>query len=91
MYGHLSKFVGASAAVTETCHEVYGKNASCGAGACSSKIKKTVVLTKKVSKGELIGYTGNTGNSDGPHLHVEIHENGSSSCVYDPYKAMGMH
>ena len=90
LYGHLSKFVGADAQVTQTCHEVYGKNASCGAGACSSGIKKSVILKKNVKKGELIGYTGNTGNSDGPHLHVEIHENGSSSCITDPYSAMGM-
>ena len=90
LYGHLSKFIGAEGAVTKTCHEVYGQNASCGAGACSSGVKKNVVLKKSVKKGELIGYTGNTGNSDGPHLHVEIHEGGSKSCVYDPYAAFGM-
>ena len=90
LYGHLSKFVGADAQVTKTCHEVYGKNASCGAGACSSGIKKSVILKKSVKKGELIGYTGNTGNSEGPHLHVEIHENGSRNCITDPYAAMGM-
>ena len=91
LYGHLSRFVGAYQAVTKTCHEVYGKNAECGAGACSSGVKKNVILKKQVSRGELIGYTGNTGNSEGPHLHVEIHEGGSSTCLTDPYKAMGMH
>ena len=91
LYGHLSKFVGATAEVTKTCHSEYGKSAKCGASDCPSGIKKKTILKKQVQKGELIGYTGNTGNSDGPHLHVEIHENGSSKCLTDPYKEMGMH
>ena len=86
----LSQFVGVSSQVTQTCHEVYGQSAKCGAAACSSGIQKNVIMKKSVKKGELIGYTGNTGNSEGPHLHVEIHEGGSSACVSDPYAAMGM-
>jgi murein DD-endopeptidase MepM/ murein hydrolase activator NlpD len=41
------------------------------AGYCHlSKVK--VKANQKVRKGQLIGWTGNTGRSTGPHLHLQI-------------------
>ncbi len=31
---------------------------------------------QRVSAGQVVGYSGNTGHSTGPHVHVEIHVNG---------------
>jgi murein DD-endopeptidase MepM/ murein hydrolase activator NlpD len=32
---------------------------------------------QKINRGDVIGYVGNTGTSTGPHLHYEVHKNGS--------------
>ena len=31
---------------------------------------------KKILRGDIIGYVGNTGRSAAPHLHYEVHKNG---------------
>lgn len=49
------------------------KDGSAGlwAGYCHlSKVR--VVKGQRVSKGQLLGYSGSTGNSTGPHLHFQI-------------------
>lgn len=40
--------------------------------------------SKKVEKGELLGYSGSTGNSTGPHCHIGLKINGANSAFVDP-------
>lgn len=41
---------------------------------------RSVAHGATVTAGQLIGYTGNTGNSTGPHLHLAIEVNGVKRC-----------
>jgi murein DD-endopeptidase MepM/ murein hydrolase activator NlpD len=45
----------------------------------------TVRYQQRVNKGQVIGYIGNSGISDGAHLHYEIRKNGEA---LDPVKFM---
>lgn len=40
-----------------------------------STVTKSLSIGDKVTKGQLIGYIGQTGLTTGPHLHFEIHRN----------------
>jgi murein DD-endopeptidase MepM/ murein hydrolase activator NlpD len=47
--------------------------------------RSIVPVGTQVGQGQTIGYVGSTGNSTGPHLHWELHINGTP---VDPLKAM---
>ncbi|MGN0182074.1 MAG: M23 family metallopeptidase [Candidatus Ornithomonoglobus sp.] len=73
---HLSKFNGVSLKYTQSL--AYPCSAS------KYKCSTITLKTKSVKRGELLGYTGQTGNASGPHLHIEVYKN---SKAVDPKSA----
>ena len=45
----------------------------------------TAKVGQQVSPGEVVGYSGNTGHSTGPHLHLEIHPKGGDAVNPTPW------
>ncbi|SBT39163.1 peptidoglycan-binding protein [Micromonospora narathiwatensis] len=41
---------------------------------------RSVAAGSRVSAGQVLGYTGATGNVTGPHLHLEVRVNGANRC-----------
>ncbi|MGN0164473.1 MAG: M23 family metallopeptidase [Candidatus Ornithomonoglobus sp.] len=67
---HLSKFNGVSLKYTQSLAYPCGVD--------EYKCSTITLKTKTVKKGDLLGYTGKTGNASGPHLHLEVYKNGKA-------------
>ena len=50
-----------------------------------NKFAKNIHKGKKIKRGDLIGYVGNTGRSVAPHLHYEVHYKGKAVNPIDFY------
>jgi murein DD-endopeptidase MepM/ murein hydrolase activator NlpD len=48
---------------------------------CHMMIRPYVTVGQHLAPGEVIGLSGSSGNSSGPHLHFEIHLNGDSTAL----------
>lgn len=74
---HLSRFNGAQPRYTSSLSYPCGQK--------EYPDSTTISLgTRRVNQGDLIGYTGHTGNASGPHVHIEVRHNGSA---VDPVSA----
>jgi murein DD-endopeptidase MepM/ murein hydrolase activator NlpD len=46
---------------------------------CHMVTRPMVTVGMTVTAGQQIGLSGSSGNSSGPHVHFEVHENGDQS------------
>ena len=65
-YGHLDSLMGYNRDPQYT-EAIYGSTEN----ACAN-IEKHAIGERNVKCGEFLGYSGNTGNSTGPHLHIKL-------------------
>ncbi|WP_353893259.1 M23 family metallopeptidase [Proteinivorax hydrogeniformans] len=68
--------------VTSTYHGAYGNYIEIDHGngyrtLYAHNSRNVVSVGDTVSRGQTIGYVGSTGRSSGPHVHFEVHRNGS--------------
>ena len=72
---HLSRFIGCRESLhfTKTLSYPYGQSNSNYEPFCTD-----VIDTISVNAGDLIGYTGITGNAFGHHIHIEVYKNGKT-------------
>ena len=67
---HLSSFNGVSLKYTSSL------SYPCGTSKYKCETISLLAKPRQVKKGELLGYTGMTGNASGPHVHIEVKKNG---------------
>ncbi len=81
LMGHLNSFNGVSLKIpssqtakvsTWSASKYYNKTAA------NTSVRKVLATNDKIKQGDLLGYTGETGNAHGPHLHMEVKKNGSA-------------
>ena len=73
-YAHLSRFEGVGLRYNSI------KNTGSTYTQCKN-YGKIHVGSRRVNKGDVIGYVGTTGNSTGPHLHFELYINGQKQNI----------
>lgn len=79
----------------DTCGGGYGNNVKIDTGDClnvyahMSRVETTLSVGDEVRQGQVIGYVGSSGSSEGPHCHFEIVSNNIDGLTQLQYIARG--